>query len=231
MAPAPRSYPLGVRGKVGGGPYKGAHGASAPNNWESRNAYDIDVPVGTPVYAVTSGTIGSQIGSLGSKDPKMAGLRVHLVAAGNEFYYAHLSKLVVQAGDKVAAGQLLGYSGEANGTAHLHFAAKSGDPAAWLGERPRGGQPDVSGVAAPADVSAPVAAAAPVSPVAPIAGAGVPGTVPDPGSTQPYEPPPGSGMASTNSFLADMWNRIASQPGASPDSQLYAQNAQTLTGG
>ena len=49
-------------------------------------------------------------------------------------------------------------------------------------------------------------------------------------ATQPYQPPPGSGMNSTNPFVAELWNRIAAQPGASADTQLLASNAQ-LTGG
>jgi murein DD-endopeptidase MepM/ murein hydrolase activator NlpD len=100
----------------------------APNNWESDNAYDLAVKAGTPLYAITAGTLGSQIGSLGSSNPAMAGIRLHLVGATNEFYYAHLSKLApgIKAGAKVKAGQLLGFSGSANGSAHLHIASKSG---------------------------------------------------------------------------------------------------------
>lgn len=43
-------------------------------------------------------------------------------------------------------------------------------------------------------------------------------------STQPGVAPPGSGMV--NQYVADLWNRIASQPGASADTQLLASNAQ-----
>src|SRR5581483_11105583 len=125
-APASYAYPLGARGEVIGLPYQGSH--TLYDNWESDNALDIATPVGTPVYAVADGTIGDQIGSLGSSDPHLDGLRLHLVTSDNEFYYAHLSQLVVQAGQHVAKGQLLGYSGEANGVAHLHFAAENGSP-------------------------------------------------------------------------------------------------------
>jgi murein DD-endopeptidase MepM/ murein hydrolase activator NlpD len=102
---------------------------AAPNNWESDNAYDIAVKKGTPIYAAAAGTIGSQIGSLGTSG-RFEGIRVHLVTAANEYYYAHLSKLApgIKAGVTVKAGQLLGYSGVANGLAHLHFASKAGDP-------------------------------------------------------------------------------------------------------
>jgi murein DD-endopeptidase MepM/ murein hydrolase activator NlpD len=120
------AYPLAVHGDVIGLPYEGSH--TLYGNWESDNAVDVATPVGTPVYAVADGTIGREIGSLDSNDPHLAGLRLHLVTDANEFYYAHLSQIVVQAGDLVHKGQLLGYSGEANGVAHLHFAAKSSSP-------------------------------------------------------------------------------------------------------
>lgn len=111
--------------KIIGLPYQGTH---TLGNWESDNAIDIALPKGTPVYAAFSGTIGSQIGSLGSSSSRFAGLRVHLDGGSNELYYAHLSKLAVKAGEKVTAGQLIGYSGVANGVAHLHLGSKSGSP-------------------------------------------------------------------------------------------------------
>src|SRR5581483_3802475 len=76
-APASYAYPLGARGEVIGLPYQGSH--TLYDNWESDNALDIATPVGTPVYAVADGTIGDQIGSLGSSDPHLDGLRLHLV--------------------------------------------------------------------------------------------------------------------------------------------------------
>jgi len=89
--------------------------------------------VGTPVYAVTAGVVGPQIGPLDSNDPRMAGLRLHLDAPGIHFYYAHLSEIDVQAGQYVQAGQQLGLSGSANGAAHLHFAQDVGNPAETVG--------------------------------------------------------------------------------------------------
>lgn len=120
------TYPLARYGKVIGTPYRGTH--TMYGNWESDNAVDLAVPVGTPVYAVADGTVGSQIGPLNSSDPRLGGNRLHLVTGGNEFYYAHLSRLAVRAGQRVRSGQLLGYSGSANGTAHLHIASRRGSP-------------------------------------------------------------------------------------------------------
>jgi murein DD-endopeptidase MepM/ murein hydrolase activator NlpD len=39
---------------------------------------------------------------------------------------------VVKPGQQVKAGQLLGYSGVANGVAHLHYAVESGSPLDWV---------------------------------------------------------------------------------------------------
>ncbi len=132
LAPSPRGlvYPLAARGKIIGLPYQGTH-AQLPG-WESRNAVDIAVPYGTPVYAVADGVIGDQIGPLRSSDPRLQGERLHLIAEDNEYYYAHLSQIVVLPGQRVRAGDLLGYSGAANGSEHLHLAAREGSPAAAL---------------------------------------------------------------------------------------------------
>ena len=95
-----------------------------------------------------------------------------------------------------------------------------------------------SSPAAPSGASsnAPVAgqdttAAAPQSPALPTPGQAQPSdTQADVFGTTPYEPPPGSGMNSTNPFVASLWNRIAAQPGASADTQLLASNAQLIGG-
>jgi hypothetical protein len=130
------AYPLAEQGAIISCPFVpgSTHSAFvAPDNLASDNAVDIAVPVGTPVYAVTDGVIGPQIGALDSTDPRMAGLRVHLNAAGVQFYYAHLSRIDVAPGQLVQAGQQLGLSGSANGAAHLHFAQDVGNPAETVG--------------------------------------------------------------------------------------------------
>jgi len=130
------AYPLAEQGEIIGCPFVpgSTHSAFvAPDNLASDNAVDIVIPVGTPVYAVTDGVIGPQIGALDSTDPRMAGLRVHLNAAGVQFYYAHLSRIDVVPGQLVQAGQQLGLSGSANGAAHLHFAQDVGNPAETVG--------------------------------------------------------------------------------------------------
>lgn len=127
-------YPLAARGKIIGLPYQGTHAQLA--GWESRNAVDIAVPYGTPVYAVADGVIGDQIGPLRSFDPRLQGERLHLITEDNEYYYAHLSRILVSPGQRVRGGDLLGYSGAANGSEHLHLAAREGSPAAALSSPP-----------------------------------------------------------------------------------------------
>lgn len=122
-------YPLRGHGRWGSTPQD--HQRDRPRgNWESDNALDIAVPRGTPVYAVADGTIGRQFGPLNSSDPQLLGLRLHLTTNDNEYYYAHLSEFApgIQPGVAVHRGDLLGYSGEAAGVAHLHFAVRHGDP-------------------------------------------------------------------------------------------------------
>lgn len=106
------------------------HAARAMGNWESDNAVDISLKEGTPLVAMADGVIGSKFGSLNSSNPLLQGLRLHLVTGNNEFYYAHLSSFApgIQPGVRVKKGQVIGYSGSANGAAHLHLGAKHGDP-------------------------------------------------------------------------------------------------------
>jgi murein DD-endopeptidase MepM/ murein hydrolase activator NlpD len=132
------SYPI-PGGKIIGRPYQGSHkpGATTPANWQSDNAVDIAAPVGTPVYAVGSGVIGPNIGPFSSSSPYLAGQRLTVqLPGGNAAYYAHLSRIVVHAGQRVHEGELLGYSGSANGVAHLHFAVEKGTPFAFLANLP-----------------------------------------------------------------------------------------------
>lgn len=122
-------------GKIIGRPFEGTHAkkfnvAGGSDNWQSENAVDIATPVGTPVYAPTSGVI-AKAGSLG-KGGRFAGLRIDLNGQGDNFYFAHLSKLAVNQGANVNAGQLLGWTGSANGVAHLHFAVENGSPIDWV---------------------------------------------------------------------------------------------------
>lgn len=227
-------YPLPKHVRPIGLPYQGTHAKKfnaqgGSDNWESENAVDLPTPKGTPVYAVSAGTIGSQIGSL-NEGGRFAGLRLHLVTQGNEFYYAHLSKLVVKAGEKVHAGQLLGYTGVANGVAHLHIASKTGDPRQAFGialpaataSTDTGQTTSGGGTAVPQPTVTPPVNPASYDSTAPTAVSTPTPDVELPGSqdyTLGYQPP------------HQLWQQAAQTMMVSPETQQMLANAQLATGG
>jgi murein DD-endopeptidase MepM/ murein hydrolase activator NlpD len=127
-------YPVATRGSIIGNPGAGTH---SMGNWESDNAIDISTKDGTPILATQDGTISKTFAS--SMDPKsrMAGIQVHFNTGDNEWFYTHLSRLAggIKAGTKVKKGQVIGYSGSANGVGHLHLGVKNGNPLDLLGLR------------------------------------------------------------------------------------------------
>lgn len=91
-------------------------------------AWDFRMPVGTPVVAATDGVVRMARGdsTQGGCDPSFAPFANYVVVDapnGYETQYLHFSKVVVNAGEKVHVGQLLGLSGETGWAcgAHLHF--------------------------------------------------------------------------------------------------------------
>jgi murein DD-endopeptidase MepM/ murein hydrolase activator NlpD len=124
-------YPLAIKGVLIGKPGEGTHSKTAPpDNWQSDNAIDIGVPKGTGVYAVVDGKIGPRFGRLPSTDPHMQGIRLYVDGGGNSWYYQHLvsTEQGIGPGVEVQRGQLLGRSGVANGSPHLHLACEKHDP-------------------------------------------------------------------------------------------------------
>jgi murein DD-endopeptidase MepM/ murein hydrolase activator NlpD len=114
---------------LGGGPGVGTHNASI---WQDRNAVDLLVRQGAPVYAAAGGTIVRTGGSTQDKG-RYGGLKLTIVGLdGNQYFYTHLSARFVEDGDTVTAGQIIGKSGTANGTPHVHFAVMRGDPRDYL---------------------------------------------------------------------------------------------------
>jgi len=109
---------------VGGADYRildtpEGHQKRPLGNWESDNAYDLGVPVGTPIYALTDGTVGENFGVQPTRPKDGARLEI-----GGR-WYGHLSRIVVKPGDRVKRGQLIGYSGTSqNGVPHLHVGFK-----------------------------------------------------------------------------------------------------------
>ncbi len=120
-------WPLSPKGTVIGWPGIGTHSFRfPPNNWESDNAWDIGVPIGSKVIAVADGRIGPAFGELPDHASRFKGIRLHLETADNEFYLAHLKSTFpgIGPGVQVKQGQILGSSGDANGVAHLHIGVK-----------------------------------------------------------------------------------------------------------
>lgn len=101
-------------------------------------AVDIAAPAGTPVRAMTSGTV-SFAGTLSGY-----GLTVIIEhGAAVQTLYAHLSAIDVQRGQRVDAQAVIGRVGQTgNATApHLHFEVRRwnrpDDPVRLLGRRPQ----------------------------------------------------------------------------------------------
>lgn len=121
------------------------------NNGNSHNGIDMRTQIGNtsirPVYAADDGTVDAvQTWDGHTRDERSMqsyGNRVdirHANYKGQKLAtrYAHLFKYIVKAGQKVKAGQLIGYSGATGNVygAHLHFevllGGKRTNPLVWL---------------------------------------------------------------------------------------------------
>lgn len=96
--------------------------------WSSyHTGLDFAAPVGTPIYAVTNGTISSAgfDGAYGNKT-------VLTLEDGTELWFCHQSAFNVSTGQKVRAGELIGYVGATGHVTgpHLHLEVRpgGGDP-------------------------------------------------------------------------------------------------------
>lgn len=91
---------------------------------KGHNGIDLAAPIGTPIKAALTGTIVGTGNTDAVRGCYSFGKWVLVKHAnGLDTLYAHLSSIQVSAGETVATGQLLGYSGEtgyATGP-HLHF--------------------------------------------------------------------------------------------------------------
>jgi hypothetical protein len=94
--------------------------ANANSDWSAHDHQGIDVFAfqRAPMVAVASGTI-RKVGVVSNT----SGLRVRLRDdCGWEYYYGHLDEAVVSEGQRVDAGQLIGFMGKTGtGSTHLHF--------------------------------------------------------------------------------------------------------------
>ena len=114
-------------------PKDGAH--NGQSGWQSNNAWDIAVPIGTPVYAVNSGTVvtftnhGPNIKRVGPKKIFGTGFTVKTDNKLPSVFYTHLKDTTISKGSKISCGQLLGYVMDFPGSSydHLHIGVETGN--------------------------------------------------------------------------------------------------------
>jgi murein DD-endopeptidase MepM/ murein hydrolase activator NlpD len=110
-----------------------AYFGQAGVNWMAlHTGIDFPVQVGTPVTAVTDGTVRTQWNS------SYGNMAIVTAPDGTETWYCHLSSTKIRSG-KVKAGDVIAYSGNTGNTTgpHLHLEVRPGggapiDPLPWL---------------------------------------------------------------------------------------------------
>jgi murein DD-endopeptidase MepM/ murein hydrolase activator NlpD len=122
-------FPTGRRGKYIGFPHQGTH---TLGNWQSDNAVDISVPIGTAMVAVDDGVV-VKVRHHPQGSGRFAGDQITIRGRhGNSYFYAH-GVSGVKPGQKVRRGQKIGTTGSANGVPHLHIGVEKGDPRKLFG--------------------------------------------------------------------------------------------------
>ncbi|MEU7730626.1 M23 family metallopeptidase [Streptomyces sp. NPDC040724] len=96
--------------------------------WSHKHSgQDFAVPVGTPVKSAAAGTV-VKAGPNGGGDGPAYGNAIVIKHANNTYsQYAHLSKIQVKIGQKVAASQRIALSGNTGNSSgpHLHFEIRT----------------------------------------------------------------------------------------------------------
>lgn len=121
------------------------YGSTSNGRLRPHTGGDFFNPEGTPVLAAAAGTVtvaGTDSETVYGPHTDFYGNLIilehpDLSYAGQEVYtlYAHLSRIGVEAGDRVEAGQEIGRvggTGVANGGSHLHLEVRLGDPLDYL---------------------------------------------------------------------------------------------------
>ncbi|WP_405854690.1 M23 family metallopeptidase [Streptomyces sp. NBC_00090] len=96
--------------------------------WSHKHSgQDFAVPVGTPVKAAGAGTVVKAGPNGGGDGPAYGNAIVVKHANGTYSQYAHLSKIKVNVGQKVGAGQQIALSGNTGNSSgpHLHFEIRT----------------------------------------------------------------------------------------------------------
>jgi peptidase M23-like protein len=127
-------YPLAHSGSIIGTPGSGTHSRSEGSGpggylWQDDDAVDIEMTPGEAVVAVESGVIGNDL-KYGGDSGRYSGWGFMLLGdSGASYYYKHLRGVTIKEGQRVKAGQVLGYG---TTTGHLHFAKKGAQDAAQV---------------------------------------------------------------------------------------------------
>ncbi|MGW5851618.1 M23 family metallopeptidase [Streptomyces sp. NPDC055254] len=148
FADTPQTAPTGTSGLVGRQAAAQAAGAAKAGLWDKpvekytlsatfgkggsmwsrkHSGQDFAVPVGTPVKSVGAGVV-VKAGPNGGGDGPAYGNAVVIKHANNMYsQYAHLSKIQVRIGQKVATDQRIALSGNTGNSSgpHLHFEIRT----------------------------------------------------------------------------------------------------------
>lgn len=103
--------------------------------WSSRHTgLDFAAPTGTPIRAVRAGVVVEA-----GYDGRYGNKTVLRLADGTELWYCHQSSTQARAGQRVRAGQVIGYVGTTGNVTgpHLHLevhprGGEAADPRTWL---------------------------------------------------------------------------------------------------
>lgn len=117
-APSVSNYGVVVTGKFMW-PTEPGHISCGWYGYSGHRGVDLSAKVGTPIYAADGGVVQAVY-------KKNYGYGYHIIISHGNGYstlYAHLSKIKVSVGDKVAKGQVIALSGNTGRTTgpHLHF--------------------------------------------------------------------------------------------------------------
>ncbi|MFH0715864.1 peptidoglycan DD-metalloendopeptidase family protein [Staphylococcus delphini] len=134
VKPAPKTYTLAATSTSGSAAWLnqyplnyGFGSYNLPNNGGMHYGVDFGMSVGTPVKAITGGTVLNT-----AWDPYGGGNTITIKESDGVHtqWYMHLSKFNVQKGQKIKVGQVIGYSGNTGQSSgpHLHFQRMNGNP-------------------------------------------------------------------------------------------------------
>jgi murein DD-endopeptidase MepM/ murein hydrolase activator NlpD len=114
-ATTPKHWPLDEPGYVTRGQVGPAGGGSGD---ETHPGLDIAVAVGTLVRATAEGVVAEA-----GEDPEYGSFVLLQHGGDYQSMYGHLSRLIVRSGQRVAAGEVIGLSGNTGNSSapHLHF--------------------------------------------------------------------------------------------------------------